>query len=66
MYTYVCIYIRTYLETSPNKLSAGLIPPSKAQAVTAGSQKLNAITTQTPITTCQGAGAAPELYNAGT
>lgn len=66
MYTYVCIYTCTDLETSPNKLSAGFIPPSKAQAVIAGSQKLNVIRTQTLITTCQDSGAAPELHSAGT
>lgn len=64
MYAYT--HTHTDIDTSPNKLPAEFIPPLKAQAVIAGSQKLNAIGAQILITTCRDAGAAPELYNAGT
>lgn len=52
------MYIHTYIDSSPNKLSAQFIPPSKAQAVASGSQKLNAVRAQAPITTHQDRGAA--------
>lgn len=43
MYTYVCIYTHSYIDTSPNKSSAEFIPPLKVQTVIAETQMLNAI-----------------------
>lgn len=46
---YVYIYTHTIYRKITNKLSAKFTSPLKAQAVTAGSQKLNAIKMQTEV-----------------
>lgn len=58
MYTYVCIYTHSYIDTSPNKSSAEFIPPLKVQTVIAETQMLNAIRVYTLITSRQDTRAA--------